>query len=148
MRVLGFDGVAPRPHNREFPLINERAILGLKTDTRHDQGSDASDFVLPGHNFGGVEATPGLHVSQILLNEGSGGAVRSFFEAMGFCGPIMRSRDPMGQHFDFVFDLLIRSGCSASASEVATWRSPIGGWEPTPSIWAVRGVYINPSRLP
>ncbi len=59
----------------------------------------------------------------------------------------MKPRDPMGQRFDFVPDLLIRSECGASAFEVDTWRNPVGGWEPTLSIWAVRGVYINPTSL-
>ncbi len=54
----------------------------------------------------------------------------------------------MGQRFDFVPDLLIRSGYGASASEVDTWRNPVGGWGPTLLIWAVRGVYINPMNLP
>ena len=33
----------------------------------------------------------------------------------------------MGQRFDFVSDLLNRSEYGASASEVDTWRNPVGG---------------------
>ncbi len=71
-----------RFRNRRFWLINECAVTGFETDTRRDPRSDAFDFMLLDHNSEEVEASSGLHVSQILLNEGSGGYVRSFLRTI------------------------------------------------------------------
>ncbi len=82
MGVLELVEAVSRSRNRDPLLINECAVTGSKADTRHDLRSDASDFVLLDHNSGEVEATSGLHVSQILLNEGSGGGARSFLKTI------------------------------------------------------------------
>ena len=87
MGVLELVEAVPQSCNRGFSLINECAVTGFKTDTRRDPRSDASDFVLVDHNSGEVEATSRLHVSQILLNEGSRAASARSSRRFDFADP-------------------------------------------------------------